>query len=86
MALAVLGAKGAQLGVVATSPRNAWAVGSLGATNPSALVARWDGTSWARASVSVRATASVLDAVAATSARNAWAVGYPAARGTTTTS
>lgn len=70
-----LSLKGVLLGVVSTSPRNAWAVGSLGVTSPSALIVRWDGASWTRASVSVRATASVLDAVAATSARNAWAVG-----------
>jgi hypothetical protein len=55
-------------GVAATSARNAWAVGLVGART---LIVRWNGTAWTKASPSP----GFLVGVAATSARNAWAVG-----------
>jgi len=64
-------------GVAATSPSNAWAVGSYsdgGAQRT--LVEHWNGTAWTRApSPNRRGPANTLNAVAAVSASNAWAVG-----------
>ena len=68
--------------VAATSPTNAWAVGSTGlsseGTGQQTLIEHWNGTVWARVpSPNVPgSTASFLDAVTAVSAGNAWAVGY----------
>jgi hypothetical protein len=55
--------------VAATSPRNAWAVGST-LYNP--LIEHWNGTSW---QPTIGTLNGGFNAVSATSARNAWAVG-----------
>jgi hypothetical protein len=64
-------------GVVATSAKNAWAVGfyfnSKGDTE--ALIEHWNGKAWRRKPSPNRGRSSDLAAVAATSASNAWAVG-----------
>jgi hypothetical protein len=61
--------------VVATSAKNAWAVGHSGPlTNPRTLVEHWNGKSWRR--VRVAPTAGWLNSVTATSARDVWAVGF----------
>jgi hypothetical protein len=62
-------------GVVATSAKNAWAVGYTGASTLQTLIVRWNGTAWTRAASPSPVGGSLLR-VAATSARNAWAVGY----------
>jgi hypothetical protein len=73
-------------GVVATSSRNAWAVGftnGAGETDAGAsrvLVERWNGRVWRQVPVTVALSPAVahtegLAGVAATSRRNAWAVG-----------
>jgi hypothetical protein len=70
------------LGVTATSPRDAWAVGQTAYKNAcgpkcATVIEHWNGSSWALVpspnppSVLV----NVLLGVAATSPRNAWAVG-----------
>jgi hypothetical protein len=68
------------LGVAATSPTNAWAVGYSyddGVSNNRSLVLRWNGTAWKhQASPNVGTNDNVLSEVAATSPTNAWAVGY----------
>jgi hypothetical protein len=57
------------IGVAATSPTNAWAVGS-GADNKSVIL-QWNGVKWSQ----VPSPNGSLSAVAATSSSNAWAVG-----------
>src|ERR1022692_3120963 len=62
--------------VVATSARNAWAVGHVGDLGKTtSLIMRWNGARWSRVH-GLRPAAGWLDGVAATSARNAWAVGF----------
>jgi hypothetical protein len=62
-------------GVVATSPRNAWAVGAYATTQGTfTLIERWNGRSWRKVR-SPDPVAGNLYAVAATSRSNAWAVG-----------
>jgi hypothetical protein len=73
------GKSGVLDGVIATSRRNAWAVGvSYGRTgSASPLIVRWNGRTWrAVRSPSLRMRDSELTAVAATSGRYAWAAGY----------
>ena len=60
--------RGYLFAVSATSPSNAWAVGSHGRS----LIEHWDGTSWM---VEASPKVGTLDGVAATSPSNAWAVG-----------
>jgi hypothetical protein len=75
---------GASLGgVVATSRRNAWAVGMVspgGAGVPASyttpLVEHWNGRRWQVQRVVVPASGGQLRGVAATSARDVWAVGW----------
>jgi hypothetical protein len=65
-------------GVATTSPGNAWAVGSFNnGTGFSALILRWNGTTWTRAPVASPGSGdrTSLDAVGASSATSAWAVG-----------
>jgi hypothetical protein len=68
-------------GVAATSPANAWAVGSYDTgiypnDTEKALIEHWDGTAWTRVpSPTPQGFDTVLTGVAATSATNAWAVG-----------
>jgi hypothetical protein len=64
--------------VAATSPDNAWAVGSSGS---GALIVRWNGAAWRRVP-SPAPAGSRLSGVAASSARNAWAVGCSGCSGT----
>jgi hypothetical protein len=60
-------------GVAVVSANDAWAVGSVGRTNSSALIEHWDGNAW---SVSLEdAASSQFRAVAARSATDVWAVG-----------
>jgi hypothetical protein len=68
--------------VAATSPRNAWAVGSThaGDTNR-AFIVHWDGTAWQRVHAPTPIPGVSLLGVAATSPPNAWAVGQTAFRG-----
>jgi hypothetical protein len=69
-------------GVSATSPTNAWAVGSWvnpDTANSQTLIEHWDGTAWKTQkspNPHVRHGDTVLSGVAATSRTNAWAVGY----------
>lgn len=61
--------------VAALSPTSAWAVGYANSTTPgtsSALIERWNGTSW---SISPVSAAGTLESVAASSASDVWAVG-----------
>lgn len=64
--------------VAATSPDNAWAVGTSaapvesGLSGANTLIEHWDGTAWTR----VPSQSSPLYGVAATSPTNAWAVGW----------
>jgi len=64
-------------GVSATSPVNAWAVGSDQAPGQKMLVLRWNGSTWTRVPApSPRSlNGSVLSAVSALSPASAWAVG-----------
>lgn len=67
-------------GVAATSPADAWIVGTSqsGRSPVHTLIARWNGRSWHRVpslDAAGRRTSSFLNAVAATSPGNAWAVG-----------
>jgi len=70
----------ALVGVAATSPTNAWAVGHyFNGTKNQTLIEHWNGTVWTQqASPNPEGSAdeNVLLGVAATSATNAWAVGY----------
>jgi hypothetical protein len=73
--------------VAATSPSNAWAVGSTGLNSEGSaqqtLIEHWNGSTWTRVPSPDEGTASLLDSVTAVSADNAWAVGYyVAANGT----
>jgi hypothetical protein len=66
--------------VAATSPANAWAVGTYttGGPNGLTLIEHWDGTAWKRVPSPNRGVypgGNFLDGVAATSPANAWAVG-----------
>src|SRR5262249_23104650 len=58
--------------VAATSARNAWAVGTAGASKP--LIVHWNGSKWSSVPTGAPAN-SFLHAVAASSATNAWALG-----------
>jgi hypothetical protein len=61
--------------VTATSPTNAWAVGSYStATNSLPVILHWNGKIWSKVGSPV-ANGSFLYGVTATSATNAWAVG-----------
>jgi hypothetical protein len=67
------------LGVAATSPNNAWAVGTYQhGSGQRTLVERWDGKAWqVQTSPNLRGFVSnQLSGVASTSSTNAWAVGY----------
>jgi hypothetical protein len=64
--------------VAATSPDNAWAVGSFGCSGciyQKTLIEHWDGTAWTRVPSPSPGPYSGLFSVAATSPDNAWAVG-----------
>jgi hypothetical protein len=71
------------LGVAATSPTNAWAVGYATFAATKAGILHWNGTAWKRQK---RLNGDYLNAVAAISSKNAWAVGNrgtnPSAEGT----
>jgi hypothetical protein len=66
----------------ATSPRNAWAVGTSaipeteGGGGDKALILHWDGTAWTRVPSPNPGSENGLRGVAATSPDNAWAVGF----------
>jgi hypothetical protein len=63
-------------GVVATSPRNAWAVGAYSTTQGTqTLIERWNGRRWRQVRSPDPAPGSYLYAVAASSSSDAWAVG-----------
>jgi hypothetical protein len=67
--------------VVATSPSNAWAVGSTGGQQT--LIEHWNGKTWTRVASPNVGTGSYLNGVADISSDNAWAVGtYGTAGGT----
>jgi hypothetical protein len=71
----VLAGTGVLDDVVATSARNAWAVGHFGPlSHPKTLIEHWNGKAWQR----VRVTPAIgwLNGVAATSAGDVWAVGF----------
>jgi hypothetical protein len=61
--------------VAPTSASDAWAIGYTGPRTYKTLIARWNGTSWARVPSPSPARHDVLFGVAATSVRSAWAVG-----------
>jgi hypothetical protein len=63
--------RGKLLGVTATLPTNAWAVGYITAGGP--LILHWNGTAWKRSALP-RHSAGRINGVAATSAANAWAI------------
>jgi hypothetical protein len=65
-------------GVIATSARNAWAVGAIAGTSNRPLILRWNGTRWSQ--VPSPPVHGQLHAVAATSAGSAWAAGLTFAR------
>lgn len=65
---------GELLGVAATSPSNAWAVGTTSLSAPRTLIVHWNGTRWRRVSGPAPA-GGVLLGVAAASPASAWAVG-----------
>jgi len=65
---------GSLSGVAATSPRNAWAVGSTASNTP--LIVHWNGAAWRRVPSPRPGGHRLLTDVAATSASNAWAVGF----------
>jgi hypothetical protein len=74
-AKAALAGNGVLNSVVATSAKNAWAVGHYGGlTRSKALIEHWDGTAWHR--IGLNPAGGWLNGVAATSARDVWAVGY----------
>lgn len=63
--------------VAATSPDNAWAVGTTGGQAPNgALIEHWNGKKWARQPANTPGGYGVVQGVTATSADNAWAVGF----------
>jgi hypothetical protein len=71
-AKAALAGNGVLNSVVATSARNAWAVGHFGGLARSkALIEHWNGTAWHR--IRLTPAGGWLDGVAATSARDVWA-------------
>jgi hypothetical protein len=75
-AKAVTGKASGLTGVAATSRSSAFAVGCKCAGGADgAVIGRWNGRSWAKAHVAVRAVGTSLSSVAATSSRSAWAVG-----------
>ena len=77
---AALAGTGVLNNVVATSARNAWAVGHAGSLiKPSPLIMHWNGTRWNRVP-GLNPAIGWLDGVAATSARDVWAVGYSGSR------
>ena len=64
------------LGVAATSPGNAWAVGGTNWFSPTQTLAEhWNGKTWTRVPTPTPDGSAYFNAVAATSASNAWAVG-----------
>jgi hypothetical protein len=73
--------------VAATSPHNAWAVGSTGpaseGTGQQTLIEHWNGTAWTRVPSPDQpgSAANFLTGVTVVSASNAWAVGYAAVSG-----
>jgi hypothetical protein len=73
--------------VAATSPGNAWAVGSTGpdseGTGQQTLIEHWNGTAWTRVPSPnlPGSTGTFLNAATAVSADNAWAVGYASVGG-----
>jgi hypothetical protein len=70
-------------GVVATSPTNAWAVGTFQDENltPQMLVQHWDGYAWSQQTAGSSNTWShAFHSVAASSSSDAWAVGNTRAR------
>jgi hypothetical protein len=72
---AVLAGTGVLDDVVATSARNAWAVGHFGPlSQPRTLIEHWNGKTWQR--VRVAPAHGWLNGVAATSARDVWVVGF----------
>jgi hypothetical protein len=72
VAVPALGSFGSLRAVAATSPSNAWAVGSYTAgTHSRAVILHWDGSTWTQ----MPAPAGDLAGVAASSPSNAWAVG-----------
>jgi hypothetical protein len=72
---AVLAGTGVLDDVVATSARNAWAVGHFGSlSQPRTLIEHWNGKTWQR--VRVAPADGWLNGVAATSARDVWVVGF----------
>jgi hypothetical protein len=79
-AMADPGTASTLLGVTATSPGSAWAVGvyAIGAGPDRALIERWNGRTWRKVASPgpARATTTDLEAVTATSPASAWAVGY----------
>jgi hypothetical protein len=67
-------------GVVATSTRNAWAVGCSGCLEEGAgapLIEQWNGTTWKKVPGPSAVALAGLEGVTATSPTNAWAVGIP---------
>jgi hypothetical protein len=69
--------------VSASSPSDAWAVGSSNASQPVAEPAaeHWDGTSWTVATLPATATPATLSGVDDLSPTDAWAVGQTGATG-----
>jgi hypothetical protein len=62
--------------VAATSPRNAWAVGTTGYPGPiEAYILHWDGTTWTPVHAPTPAPGGSLQSVAALSAGDVWASG-----------
>jgi hypothetical protein len=69
--------------VVATSPSNAWAVGSTGSQQT--LIEHWNGKSWTRVASPDIGAGSYLNGVTIISSDSAWAVGNYSADGTSHT-
>jgi alpha-tubulin suppressor-like RCC1 family protein len=71
------------IAVSASSPNDAWAVGSSNASQPGAEPAaeHWDGTSWTVATLPATATPATLTGIDDLSPTDAWAVGQTGATG-----
>jgi hypothetical protein len=70
------GTNNALNGVFATSPRSAWAVGTVPfSAGTNTLMLHWNGTRWSLAKSPDPGTDNFLNAVAASSSSNMWAVG-----------
>jgi hypothetical protein len=63
-------------GVVALTPSNVWAVGSVTGTASQALIEHWNGRAWTQATIPAIGTSSRLNGVGASSDRNIWAAGF----------